>query len=96
MFDLPRSSWDDYDRKLLSKGGGVFPRTEKSITLSAEAQRVLGLHAKSVDPVDPDERHLEGPVDLLWFGGIGTYVKSSAPDSRCRRPGQRFTPRQRR
>ena len=46
MFDLPRSSWDDYDRKLISKGGGVFPRTEKSIPLSAEAREALGLDAE--------------------------------------------------
>ena len=77
LFDLPRSSWDDYDRKLISKGGGVFPRTEKSITLSAEAQRALGLQSKSVDPATLINAILKAPVDLLWFGGIGTYIKSS-------------------
>ena len=50
MFDLPRSSWDDYDRKLISKGGGVFPRTEKSIPLSAEAREALGIDAKASTP----------------------------------------------
>ena len=77
LFDLPRSSWDDYDRKLISKGGGVFPRTEKSIPLSAEAQRALGIDAKSVDPATLINAILKAPVDLMWFGGIGTYIKSS-------------------
>jgi glutamate dehydrogenase len=77
LFELPRSSWDDYDRKVISKGGGIFPRTEKSITLSAEAQRALGLQSKSVDPATLINAILKAPVDLLWFGGIGTYIKSS-------------------
>jgi glutamate dehydrogenase len=78
LFDLPRSSWDDYDRKLISKGGGVFARTEKSITLSAEAQRALGIDTKTVDPATLINAILKSPVDLLWFGGIGTYVKASS------------------
>ncbi|WP_308517918.1 NAD-glutamate dehydrogenase [Sphingomonas flavescens] len=78
MFNLPRSSWDDYDKKLISKGGGVFARTEKSITLSAEARAVLGIEDKTIDPVSLINAILKAPVDLLWFGGIGTYVKSSA------------------
>jgi len=77
LFDLQRSSWDDYDRELISKGGGIFARTEKSITLSAEAQRALGIEAKTVDPATLINAVLKGPVDLLWFGGIGTYVKAS-------------------
>jgi glutamate dehydrogenase len=77
LFDLPRSSWDDYDRTLISKGGGVFPRSEKSIPLSAEAQRALGIQAKAVDPATLINAILKAPVDLLWFGGIGTYIKSS-------------------
>jgi glutamate dehydrogenase len=77
LFDLPRSSWDDYDRKLISKGGGVFPRTEKSITLSPEAQRALGIATKTLDPASLINAILKSPVDLLWFGGIGTYVKAS-------------------
>jgi glutamate dehydrogenase len=77
LFDLPRSSWDDYDRKLISKGGGVYPRTEKSITLSAEAQKALGLDTRTVDPATLINAVLKSPVDLLWFGGIGTYVKAS-------------------
>jgi glutamate dehydrogenase len=77
MFDLPRSSWDDYDRKLLSKGGGIYPRTEKSIQLSAEARAMLGIEAKAVEPTVLMNAILKSEVDLLWFGGIGTYIKSS-------------------
>jgi len=77
LFDLPRSSWDDYDRKLISKGGGVFPRTEKSIALSPEARAALGIQAKEVDPTTLINAVLKAPVDLLWFGGIGTYIKAS-------------------
>ncbi len=77
LFDLPRSSWDDYDRKLISKGGGVYARTEKSIRLSAEAQAALGLDAKTVDPATLINAILKSSVDLLWFGGIGTYIKAS-------------------
>jgi glutamate dehydrogenase len=77
LFDLPRSSWDDYDRKLISKGGGVWPRTDKSITLSLEAQKALGIEAKAVDPTTLVNAILKSSVDLLWFGGIGTYIKAS-------------------
>ena len=77
LFDLPRSSWDDYDRKLISKGGGVFARTEKSIPLSAEARGALGISDKQLEPVALINAILKSPVDLLWFGGIGTYIKSS-------------------
>ncbi len=77
MFELPRSSWDDYDRKVISKGGGVFPRTDKSISLSAEAREALGIQAKEVDPATLINAVLKAPVDLLWFGGIGTYIKAS-------------------
>jgi len=77
MFELPRSSWDDYDKKLISKGGGVWPRTEKSIPLSSEARAALGVEAKALDPASLINAILKAPVDLLWFGGIGTYIKSS-------------------
>jgi len=77
LFELPRSSWDDYDKKLISKGGGVWPRTEKSIPLSAEAREALGIDAKSLDPASLINAILKSPVDLLWFGGIGTYIKAS-------------------
>jgi glutamate dehydrogenase len=77
LFDLPRSSWDDYNRELISKGGGVYARTEKSISLSAEALKALGMSTKQVDPTTLINAILKAPVDLLWFGGIGTYIKSS-------------------
>ena len=80
MFALPRSSWDDYDRALISPGGGVFARTEKSIPLSAEVRAVLGL-PDAINHLPPPEllrAILRAPVDLLWNGGIGTYVKGRA------------------
>jgi glutamate dehydrogenase len=77
LFDLPRSSWDDYDRKKISKGGGVFPRTAKSIPLSADAAAMLGIQANSAAPNEIIRAILRMPADLLWNGGIGTYVKSS-------------------
>jgi glutamate dehydrogenase len=77
LFDLPRSSWMDYDRKLLSPGGGVYERTAKSIALSDEACAVLGIGQPTVTPGDLMRAILKAPVDLLYFGGIGTYVKAS-------------------
>src|SRR5206468_12410553 len=77
MFDLPRSSWDDYDRARMSKGGGIYPRSDKSIALSPEARRALGIEAKVIEPANLINAILKAPVDLLWFGGIGTYIKSS-------------------
>ena len=77
LFDLPRSSWDDYDRSRISKGGGVFARTAKSITLSPEARTLLGLESAVNTPTDIMRAILRMSVDLLWNGGIGTYVKSS-------------------
>ncbi|KCZ92662.1 NAD-glutamate dehydrogenase [Hyphomonas johnsonii] len=77
LFDLPGSSWADYDAKLISSGGGVFERAAKSITLSDAAKALTGL---SKDVVTPDElihALLKAQTDLLWFGGIGTYVKAS-------------------
>ncbi|MBT48068.1 MAG: glutamate dehydrogenase [Citromicrobium sp.] len=76
LFDLPRSSWDDYAKDLISKGGGVFARTEKSITLSREAQSALGVDQSEFDPETLISAILKAPADLLWFGGIGTYVKA--------------------
>ena len=76
LFALPRSSWDDYDRTLISAGGGVFPRSQKSIPLSAQVQAVLGLEVDSIDPEGLISAILKAPVDLLWFGGIGTYIKA--------------------
>ncbi|HEU0306714.1 MAG TPA: NAD-glutamate dehydrogenase domain-containing protein, partial [Lysobacter sp.] len=79
MFKLPRSSWDDYDKKLISKGGGVYPRSAKSIPVSAEVRAALGIE-NGVAALSPNEllnAILKAPVDLLWNGGIGTYVKAS-------------------
>ena len=78
MFALPRSSWDDYDKTLISKGGGVFPRDAKSIKLSKQAQAALGIEARALEPEALITAILLAPVDLMWFGGIGTYVKASA------------------
>jgi glutamate dehydrogenase len=77
LFDLPRSSWDDYERSRISKGGGVFARSAKSITLSPEARALLGLETATSTPTEIMRAILRMPVDLLWNGGIGTYVKSS-------------------
>ena len=79
LFALPRSSWADYDADLISEGGGVYPRTLKSIPVSPQVRQVLGL-ADEVTALAPQElisACLLAPVDLLWNGGIGTYVKSA-------------------
>ena len=81
LFALPRSSWDDYDRAVLSAGGGVFPRTQKSIPLSPQVQRALGIEADALAPTDLIRAILHAPADLLWFGGIGTYVKAADESS---------------
>ncbi|MFD1697679.1 NAD-glutamate dehydrogenase [Roseibium aestuarii] len=78
VFDLGRSSWKDYDAKLISKGGGVFPRNAKSIPLSAEMQELLGIARATATPQEVMTAILKLKVDLLWFGGIGTYIRSSA------------------
>ncbi len=78
MFALPRSSWDDYDRSTISVGGGVFPRSLKSVPLSAEVQAMLGVTAASLSPSDLITAILKMKSDLLWFGGIGTYVKAAS------------------
>jgi glutamate dehydrogenase len=77
LFALPRSSWDDYDKALISAGGGLYPRGAKSITLSPEARAVLGIEATELTPVELLNAILKAPVDLLYNGGIGTYVKAS-------------------
>jgi glutamate dehydrogenase len=79
LFALPRSSWADYDPELISAGGGVFPRTAKSIPVTEEMRVALGM-SKSAETLTPAElisAILKAPVDLLWNGGIGTYVKAS-------------------
>ena len=78
VFALPRSSWADYNTKLISKGGGVWPRSAKSIALSPEVRRVLAVDAQKLTPADLIRAILKAPVDLLYNGGIGTYVKASS------------------
>jgi glutamate dehydrogenase len=77
LFDLPRSSWQDYDRTLISRGGGVFSRALKEIALSPEARAVLGFTEAKATPQEVIKAVLKAPVDLLFFGGIGTYVRAS-------------------
>lgn len=76
LFELPRSSWADYDVKVISKGGGIFERKAKAIDLSPEAQKMLGIEKTQATPNEVIRAMLKMPVDLLWFGGIGTYVKA--------------------
>ena len=78
MFALPRSSWADYDSKLISKGGGVFARNAKSIRLSAQARAALDIAETEIEPAALITAILKSPVDLIWFGGIGTYVKAAS------------------
>jgi glutamate dehydrogenase len=79
LFDLPRSSWADYDEALISEGGGVWPRSAKSIPISPQAREALGIPDTTVTltPTELMKAILQAPVDLLWNGGIGTYVKAS-------------------
>ncbi|MES2905921.1 MAG: NAD-glutamate dehydrogenase, partial [Pseudomonadota bacterium] len=77
LFDMPRSSWADYDKALISKGGGVFSRAAKSISLSAQMQALTGIREKAATPQIVMQALLKAHVDLLWFGGIGTYVRAS-------------------
>ncbi|WP_200305356.1 NAD-glutamate dehydrogenase, partial [Paracraurococcus ruber] len=78
LFGLPRSSWADYDPAKISAGGGVFPRTLKTIPLSPQVRAVLGIAAERAEPAQVMQAILRAPVDLLYFGGIGTYVKAAA------------------
>jgi glutamate dehydrogenase len=78
LFELPRSSWRDYNQELISAGGGIFERTAKQIQLGAEAREALGIETRA--PLSPAElitAILKAPVDMLWNGGIGTYVKAA-------------------
>ncbi len=81
MFVLPRSSWDDYDKALISPGGGVFARSLKDIPLSDEVRKMLGIDAATIDPDGLISAILKAEADLLWFGGIGTYVKARAENN---------------
>lgn len=78
LFALPRSGWDDYDRELLSKGGGVYDRQSKSVSLSAEARAALSIDANALTPYELIRAILLAPADLLFNGGVGTYVKASS------------------
>ncbi|MDX1450521.1 MAG: NAD-glutamate dehydrogenase, partial [Acidimicrobiia bacterium] len=77
LFHLPRSTWQDYDPSLISEGGGVFSRAAKRIELSDPVRRSLGTELRSVTPNELISIILQAPVDLLWNGGIGTYVKAA-------------------
>ncbi|MEV7915345.1 NAD-glutamate dehydrogenase [Streptomyces griseus] len=78
LFDLPRSSWADYDTGLLSAGGGIHPRSAKSIPLNPHIREALGIDASvsKMTPADLMQTILKAPVDLVWNGGIGTYIKA--------------------
>ncbi len=77
LFNRPRSSWADYDSSLLSKGGSIFSRSAKSIKLSPQIQQALGIKAAKLNPSELIQAILRAPADLLWNGGIGTYIKAS-------------------
>jgi glutamate dehydrogenase len=80
LFEMPRSSWADYNKELLSQGGGIHPRTAKSIPVNAHMREALGIERgiAKMTPAELMKAILKAPVDLLWNGGIGTYVKASA------------------
>jgi glutamate dehydrogenase len=78
LFNLPRSSWADYDATLISKGGGVFARSEKEIKLSPEIRALLGIEAAAMEPAALMKAILRADVGLMWFGGIGTYLKDAS------------------
>ncbi len=81
LFGLARSSWEDYDSKLISKGGGVYSRASKTIKLSAAARKALGIEAAEIEPEALISAIVTAPVDLIWFGGIGTYIKGSGENN---------------
>jgi glutamate dehydrogenase len=78
LFDTPRTSWADYDKKLISKGGGVFSRSLKSIEISKEIAAITGIDKTSVTPVELMSALLKSKCELMWFGGIGNYIKARA------------------
>ncbi|MDX1677564.1 NAD-glutamate dehydrogenase [Arsukibacterium sp.] len=77
LFNLPTSTWDDYDKSLISEGGGVFARSAKSIKLSPQMKEMLGTTKASMTPNELIRECLMMPVDLIWNGGIGTYIKAT-------------------
>jgi len=78
LFKMPRSSWEDYDAKLISKGGGVFKRSAKSIELTPEIKKLVGTQKRAMTPNELIRALLMAEVDLIWNGGIGTYIKGTA------------------
>ncbi|HDS1210700.1 TPA: NAD-glutamate dehydrogenase [Shewanella algae] len=78
LFNLPRSSWEDYNKELISKGGGIFARSAKSISLTPEIKKMLATDKDAMTPTELIKCLLKMPVDLIWNGGIGTYVKASS------------------
>ena len=78
LYALPRSSWADYNQKLISPGGGIWARSEKSIPISPQVQAALGIAATKLTPAELISAILKAPVDLLYNGGIGTYVKATS------------------
>jgi glutamate dehydrogenase len=78
LFRLPRSSWADYDPTLISRGGGVFERSAKSVAISPEMKRRFDIEADHLTPAELIRKLLAARVDLLWFGGVGTFVKAPA------------------
>ncbi|MCE3268332.1 MAG: gdhA [Burkholderiales bacterium] len=78
LFNLPRSSWADYDKSLISPGGGVFERSAKSVTLSKEVKKWLGINVSQMTPTELIHCILQAPADMLYNGGIGTYIKAES------------------
>ena len=81
LFELPRSSWQDYDKEKISKGGGVFSRSAKSVSLTPAIKKALGITQSRMTPNDLIQAILRAPVELFWLGGIGTYFKSHDEDN---------------
>jgi glutamate dehydrogenase len=81
MFDLPRSSWEDYDKSLISAGGGIYPRSLKEIPVSPQLTALTGIAADRASPPEIMKALLKADIDLLWFGGIGTFVKSASQNN---------------
>jgi glutamate dehydrogenase len=77
LFEMPGSTWDDYERSMISPGGGVWPRSAKAVSLTPEVRGALGVDGQTLTPDELISAILKAPVDLLWNGGIGTYVKAS-------------------
>ncbi len=78
LFELPRSSWADYNKELISRGGGIFSRDAKSIPISREMKQLFGIYDDRLPPNELIRAILRAPVDLIWNGGIGTYIKASS------------------